>query len=747
MPSSTEYLRLLERWLGLARSFLREVEERSELEYFGTGYNNWAVQTQQKAFSAFAICSVDPDLDEKNCQMKREEILRHAIRMLRFNLETHIEGSFFCLDGTKWGHTWISALGIERMMHGIDAIKEYLTDYEWKLLEKVMVSEANWLVDDYFRDMPEKKGQILAGKTVHNHPESNIWNGAHLLRTVLLFPDAKRKKEFIEKATTFIINGISIASDAKSKEIVNGKPVSRWYRGDNFFPSFALNHHGYLNIGYMVICLSNIAMLHFAYKKANIRPPDFIYRHIDALWKLVKSFTFSDGRLCRIGGDTRIRYCYCQDYALPVWLLIRDLYGDNECENFESGWLEIVKKEMKANGDGSFLSIRCSDLYQRAPIYYSRLETDRACTPPMAAYWKRVFNIFSQRKPRRICVIKQWHDRYHGACFVRGENRIASWCWIAAQPPQGLCVPSHRSDLAEWRHNLAGVITGYGRINWQSPVYHKEFIFDSGFAICGETESGSESFISEGQKPEICAKNKIVFVALPDDTTCIVMQKSVASMPETFLYQAKGLFLNIPNDIFNGCARNYWFEGGNKKIKGPSEKQQIIKIQSGWINVDDCLGIVSVYGGDVFSIFRPEKRQAGLKLNQFEAEAISTGLFADEICYPYRERIAVRKDSSIFDICCVVLAGKNHLETQKFFKQGFWIPEIRADCDVKAVGILGFDRKKYLLLANPDRKEIKVKMKLTGYKNAISLIRNKNFSASNNWLCLNLKNIELLVIE
>ncbi len=212
-----DYLRLIEIWLPFAKSFLNTFSERPELEFFGTGYNNWAVQTHQKAFSAFAVCAIDPELDEKNCKMNKEEILQHSLRMLRFNLESHIEGRYYCLDGTKWGHTWISVLGMERMMHGIDAIQNYLTDADRDLLKKVMVSESDWLVDGYYRDMPEKKGSVLAGKTVHNHPESNIWNGAHLLRTVLMFPDVRRKKEYIEKATSFIINGISIASDAKSK--------------------------------------------------------------------------------------------------------------------------------------------------------------------------------------------------------------------------------------------------------------------------------------------------------------------------------------------------------------------------------------------------------------------------------------------------------------------------------------------------------------------------------------------------
>ena len=35
--------------------------------------------------------------------------------------------------------------------------------------------------------------------------------------------------------------------------LLDGKPVSEWFMGANFFPNYALDHHGYLNVGYMVI--------------------------------------------------------------------------------------------------------------------------------------------------------------------------------------------------------------------------------------------------------------------------------------------------------------------------------------------------------------------------------------------------------------------------------------------------------------------------------------------------------------
>ncbi len=749
MVTSKDYLRILESWLVFAKKFLYQPGDRPDLECFGTGYNNWAVQTHQKAFSAFAVCSTDPEIDEKKCKMKRSEILEHALKMFRFNLQTHIEGNHTCLDGTKWGHTWISVLGMERMMHGIHAIKDYLTDEDRQLLKKVMISESDWLVDDYFRDMPEEKGRVFAGKTLHNHPESNIWNGAHLLRTVLMFPEVKRRQEYLEKAISFIINGISVSSDAKDKNIIYGKPVSAWYINDNFFPSFALNHHGYLNVGYMVICLSNIAMLHFAYKMAGFKPPEFIYRHCEELWRLVKCCTFPDGRLCRIGGDTRIRYCYCQDYSIIVWLFVKDVLGDNECESFERRWLEIVKKEMLVNGDGSFLSTRCKDLSEIAPIYFLRLETDRAATISMASYWKRTLNLNEPEATKAISLKQPWFDDYHGGCLVRGKNRIASWCWEAAQPPQGMCVSVKHSNLVEWKNNLAGSVCGYGRINYQKPVYHKEFLFDYGFVTIGETEIHSEFFISEGQTPEIIARNILVFVALGDDSTCIIMQKCIAGMPGTYIRKAKGLFLNIPNDIFNDCARNYWFEGGCKKLKGPSKKQEKIDIYSRWVNVDDCLGIVGFYGSRRFTIYRPTKRQAGLKLNTLEAEAMDTGLFVDEICYPYMDNLSLEKGDVIFDICCAVLAGTNHMQTGRFSQENLLIPEIMGQTDdVRVAGARGFDGRWYLLIANTSEKITEIRIKLQHFKKARSLITKKRFPISGiTGFSIGPRTIELLMIE
>lgn len=87
-----------------------------------------------------------------------------------------------------------------------------------------------------------------------------MWNGCLLLRTAAMFPDCPRADEYREKGYTFLINAISVPTDATCSIVKDGRKVSDRHLGANFFESYALNHHGYLNVGYMVICLSNMAV-------------------------------------------------------------------------------------------------------------------------------------------------------------------------------------------------------------------------------------------------------------------------------------------------------------------------------------------------------------------------------------------------------------------------------------------------------------------------------------------------------
>lgn len=609
------YSALLADWVRYSQQHLFVCREDTALVCYGAGeHGHWGVQTHQKAMAAFAVAAADPTIDWLAFELKREDVYAQALSMLRYTLSTHLSGDFLCADGGQWGHNWIYALGIERMMHGVQALDDVLTDDDRMMLRRVLLSECDWLLDEY---------PVKAGLIDNNKPESNIWNGAILYRTAALYPDHDRAPAYRAKAAQFFVNGISIPSDEYSEVIYDGHSVRDLFVGANFFDTYALNHHKYLNIGYMVMCLSNIAMLHFTYRQAGELPPPAIYHHAKELWRLVRTMTFDDGRLLRIGGDTRVRYCYCQDYLLPVWSLVEDWLGE-DCSALEQGWLNQLQRETQANGDGSFLSARCGFLEQQSPVYYTRLESDRAAAISMALYWHRV--IVSDRHTNCTPQLyKNWHDVYHGAAYVAGPRRLASFVWHSGEKPQGLCLPPNDSSMAEWRHNLAGRVESIGLQNVEQIERHQTVTFDGGFLTYGHTKMESDNFLAEGQQRETIGTKRLAFAALPDDATVLCLQYAVADN-RCYLRSVRGINWSIPNDLFNGWQRRYVCQSGSMTLRGGKLEQAETISLGNWINADDSVGLVSL---TPLTMTRPKARQVDIRFHP------GTGtLYCDEIASP-----------------------------------------------------------------------------------------------------------------
>jgi len=660
---SHDYLQLLETWLKPALQYVYIPPERSDFEVFGPGFNSWGVQTNQKGLAAFAVCAADPEFDESRARLSRDEVIEHALRMLRFSLESHVSNTFHCTDNTQWGHTWISGLGIERMMHGVSAIEEHLADRDGELLRRVLVSEALWLLDEH-----EVRGRLYA-QGGNNRPESNMWNGALMLRTAAMYPDIERIDEIKEKGITFLINAVSVPEDEHSEKIIDGKPVRERFIGPNFFSSYALNHHGYLNTGYMVICLSNAAMLYFRFRQKGVDPPEALFNHIGDLWNLVKNLTFPDGRLARIGGDTRVRYCYCQDYCVPSWLFMEDYCEDDDCTAFEQGWLDTVETELKYNKTGLFLSERCSQLAQASPLYYTRLESDRACTLSMGAYWRRLLDIPGKTGEPSHGNGFSWHDEYHGSVVVRDRNSIASWTWDAAEKPQGMMLGLQQSNMAEWRENMAAEVRGEGSHCFQELISHTEQEFQGGFVTWGETAVHSREMTAEGQ-PDYCefARQYIVCAALPCSGVMAVFQYVKTGDRTVCISSLKGIHIHVPNDVFNGNHRTYFAGDMRHEIVGNADRQETIPLQSKWVNVDNILGLAMLYGEGMLSLFRPGRRQIGLRHYPTPWNWRAGGmLYTDELCCPcVTETCVVPPETVLVDTGFIVQTGASKGQTAGF---------------------------------------------------------------------------------
>ena len=423
--------------------------------------------------------------------------------------------------------------------------------------------------------------------------------------------------------------------------------------GANFTENYSLNHHDYMNVGYAALTLSNIGFLHFSFKNQGYNLPQEVYFHAKELWENLKRFFFHDGRIIRCGGDSRIRYSYCQDYAVPAWLFAYDKFKDEDALEFEKKWFDIIKFESSLNADCSFLSTRLENIKKSSPFYYTRLEGDRAVSCSFGLYWreKGLLNIPEKIEEKKV-LEDFWHDDFHGATISTNEKRIASWCWKGEKTATGIFVPTFNSNMAEWEHNLSGkFITS--NIAETKLIHFNDRISSNTFSTCGKIVWTEKNPLGEGEREAVFAEHVIAFITLPDGESSIVIQYA-QSTRRIFLHKIQGLNLMMPNDIFNNLQRKYYSDGKQYVIYGIPEKEEVIKIPSPYLNIDGKLTLVNFYGGNGFTIYRPNKRQIGC------TGFPHTSLYCDEICTEFSQVYDfVNSNTTLLDNATLLTCNNN----------------------------------------------------------------------------------------
>ena len=570
---------------------------------FGNGESdNWPVQCTAKAFSAFAALG------------DRE----HALPLLRYLLATHISGRRCCCDGKKWGHTWIAAGGsLERMMSAVRHLDDALSPADRKALRRVFLSEADWIL----RHLPVEAG--IDASLGHNKPESNLWNAGILIRTALYYPDAPHADEYRKKGEVLLVNGISTPADADPRKV-----------GANFTDNLSLDHHNYLNTGYMVICLLHVAILHYDCRMLGAVPPPELYRHVAELWQLVKSCIAPDGRLLRIGGDTRIRYAYCQSYLPAVCRFAADFLRDPEAAALGDAALRLLAREQAANLDGSFFSARLAEIRRISPLYHLRCEADVLNVLALRILWRASA---AGGKAAKIPLLREWQDGFHGAKLIRTDRVLRSWVCRAASGPAALCVPLDRSDLAEWLHNLAGEIRVFGRCRAVELRRHPE-----GDAVCLELVWQTEPPFPEGVNRARLVRQTLAFALVPDGRTVLAANRMTA-LKDFNAEGGDGIDLRIPNDFFNGFRRTYTGVGSDR------------------VNVDGAISLL-LLGGAKRKLRVTRAKKPNLPISSYP---YFSSLRADAVGLPVGIR-SVRRGELLADCVYAAVADSPAAELPRF---------------------------------------------------------------------------------
>lgn len=571
----------------------------------GFGNDAWGVQTAWRHAGALTV------LAERGGPRAAHWRAR-ACAAVRFLVASHASGDGRLLDGRQWGRTWISALPLERSWFALRLLAPHLDAATRAGLDRILADEASWLTD-----VNERAGRrgIQATRWVHeggNNGESNLWNGCLLWRAAERLPGHARAAGWREQAHRFLLNGISVAADLEDDRLVAGRPLRERVVGAGFFDHFAFDHHGYLNLGYMVICLSHAGILRFDARLAGIAEPETLHHHQAELWAVVRRLVFADGRLARIGGDTRVRYAYCQEYLVPAALYAADRLGDAGALDLLAGWLGTAEREAAFSADGSFYRRRLDHLAGTSPSYYLRLESDRACALAMLMTYLPALR---PAPAQPVAVEGGWGEPEHGAVAQRDPARLAAFAWRAHHLAQGTCQPPHDGDLAEWEGNLVGSVDfvdlrpGPER---RRLLAHRQDSFAGGFLTWGRLALGCGCVLDEGwtTPADGQAVHHLAFAALPDGRSVIAIEVARVGTLHALVRGARALHLNLPNDCFNGGERTIAGAGGELRLRaGEAEGRTVLG--SRWARLAPGYACVGLGGGDSLALERSRHRRGG----------------------------------------------------------------------------------------------------------------------------------------
>jgi hypothetical protein len=258
-----------------------------------------------------------------------------------------------------------------------------------------------------------------------------------------------------------------------------------------------------------------------------------------------------------------------------------------------------------------------------------------------------------------------------------------------------LCLPPDDGHLAEWQQNLSSVLrfTGDDGAVSGDQGAHRQLLrqhiesFEGGFVTSGEVAEGMNLAVAEGWRGDVAARHFIAFAALPDGHTVVGLEYSRNAAKRSYLAELKGLHYAFANDLYNRHERRLFCAGGEKILRSPALREEIVALGGRWANIENRVGVAGLYGADELALHRVPQRRGG----QFHS------LFTEELCFPCELATrAALPDEVLLDIGWMALSDVDAAQTARAAANAVKL-EIEG---ARAVQVVGQDGRAYAVIFN-----------------------------------------------
>ena len=356
--ASEPYRQMLLRWLPFARDHFTRCDDEADGGFFGTGYNCLGTMAQASFVCAVGYLAGLPLKDwPADCRVSKDEAADMLRLAFRFLFRTHVTAGGRTNNGQPWGFgssdydLWHPPLYFEQALTALPCYRELLDKADLARMEAALVYEA----DRHEQTGLSAEAHSLPSRAGHESTaESNSWTAAMLARAAVLMPANPRAGAWLQAASLFWMNGLSVPQDEWDPAVVDGRPRSSWFAGANLGPHYTLEHHGFFHPGYYVWSLWPMCTALLEFRRAGRPPLQAASHHFREAFDVLKRLVAWNGRLVFPAGADWPQYMSGTAFLLPVCEYAARAGGDAEAAHVAETMRTNLAAEQAANSRRQF---------------------------------------------------------------------------------------------------------------------------------------------------------------------------------------------------------------------------------------------------------------------------------------------------------------------------------------------------------------------------------------------------------
>jgi len=651
-PALSDYIAFLSHFPKYAeRVWHGSYRGDERLGYFGQGmHEHNQIRVLSNCIFVYALLATDDAYDEAISGVSQETLLAHALAALRYFSATHVTGQLPCTDGSKWGKqpkAWVASWDISKCVAGARLMWDELGEEDKTALERVVTYDADYHLTHH----------AYSKEYGASYSTPNAINGEGLAWAIVLYPEHPNAEGWLKQAKDFFMNSLSVEADATDSTVVDGHRVQDWVYTVNVHPDFTVENHGGYQFDYCVVPLHSLAWAYYALVSHGQPVPEAFFHHVTDVWGSAKRTFLYQGRFAYLHGKDWGRHVYGPYFIMPALVLFQNEWQDSDARLVEMLQFNAFAWEQGQHWDGGVFSGRFA--YQREgwPLIY-----DTDCYANLGLAY-----LLHQRAPSiSPTPMDVFQDSVQGyvisepleAVYSRSKQAFISFSWrsLAGRHPMALFVPGD-DYIVEWQWkggNCVGNLTVAGHDMDDVHSVHNENIIEDGFVTTGRMQVGLNA-------NAYGVDRYLSFVGLPEDGAAVILDYAVARKNITVSEQ-RGLSYYLPNDIFNGNCRRFYWQGGQMQLVGVGSEREAIPVASRWLNIDDKLGIISVRDNHQFTVQNESTRH------------LWYGELHEQIYYPLIQYPQQFKAGDVIREVCFLLTKGSRETTKKLANSNlYWV--------------------------------------------------------------------------